>query len=88
MSIHYLAHFGFELPLSDLRPEDQRHGSGTCPITVDKEPETPEEFKEIARTIGKQGGYSRVAISFLQPTEELVSEAGVILDWMSKPHAK
>lgn len=88
MSFNYLAHFGFELPLTELRPEDQRHGSGTCPITVDKEPETAEEYKEIARTIGKQGGYSRVAITFLQPTVELVTDAGTILDWMAKPHAE
>lgn len=82
MSYNYLAHFGFELPLTEIRPEDQRHGTGSIPIQVDKEPETAEEFLEIARHIGKQGGYSKVAITFLQPTDTLIDDSATILDGM------
>lgn len=80
MSYNYLAHFGFELPLTELRPEDQRHGTGSIPINVDKEPETAEEFLEIARYIGKQGGYSKVAITFLQPTDKFIDDSSTILE--------
>lgn len=80
MSHNYIAHFGFELPLTELRPADQRHGTGSIPINVDKVPESAEEFKEIARYIGKKGGYSRVAITFLQPTEDFVDDTTTLLE--------
>lgn len=81
MSHNYLVNFSFAHPKSDLRPEAQRWGHGSMPINTDKVPETEEDFKEIARTIGKQGGYERVAINLpLQPTDKFVEDRGEILE--------
>lgn len=45
--------FEYETLGSESLPEDQRKGIGAVDVTVDKLPETEEEFREIARTIGK-----------------------------------
>jgi hypothetical protein len=79
-SHNYLVHYQFAYPKSDLRPEDQRWGSGSIPINTDKAPETKEEFTEIARTIGKQGGYERVAITKIDPTDHFIEDSGEILE--------
>ena len=44
--------FEYEPIGSDSLPEDQRKGVGAVTVSVDKLPETVEEFREIARTIG------------------------------------
>lgn len=80
MSHNFLVHYSFSFPKSDLRPEDQRWGSGSIPINTDKEPKTDEEFMEIARHIGKLGGYERVAITKLDPTDHFVEDTGEILE--------
>lgn len=80
MSHNFLVHYSFAFPKSDLRPEDQRWGSGSIPINTDKVPESDEEFKEIARHIGKLGGYERVAITKLDPTDHFVEDTGEILE--------
>ena len=80
MSHNFLVHYSFSFPKSDLRPEDQRWGSGSIPINTDKVPETKEEFLEIARTIGKQGGYERVAITKIDPTDHFIEDKGEILE--------
>jgi len=77
---NWLVHYQFSFPKSDLRPEDQRWGTGTIPIQTDKVPETKEEFKEIARTIGKEGGYERVAITKLDVTDHFVEDKAEILE--------
>lgn len=77
---NFLVHFQFSYPKSDLRPEDQRWGTGSIPINTDKEPETKEEFMEIARTIGKQGGYERVAITKIDPTDHFIEDSGEVLE--------
>jgi hypothetical protein len=79
MSHNYLVHFQFAHPKSDLRPENQRWGSGSIPINTDKVPETDEEFMEIARHIGKLGGYERVAVTKLDPTDHFVDDSSEIL---------
>jgi len=80
MSHNFLVHYQFAFPKSDLRPEDQRWGSGSIPINTDKEPKTEEEFLEIARTIGHQGGYERVAITKIDPTDHFIEDTGEILE--------
>lgn len=80
MSHNFLVHYSFAFPVSDLRPEDQRWGSGSIPINTDKVPESKEEFLEIARTIGKQGGYERVAITKIDPTDHFIEDSGEILE--------
>lgn len=80
MSHNFLVHFSFAFPNSDLRPEDQRWGSGSIPINTDKKPETKEEFLEIARTIGKQGGYERVAITKIDPTDHFIEDTGEVFE--------
>ena len=80
MSHNFLVHYSFAHPKSDLRPEDQRWGSGSVPVNTDKVPETDEEFKEIARHIGKLGGYERVAITKLVPTDHFVDDSATVLE--------
>jgi len=79
-SHNYLVHFSFAFPQSDLRPEDQRWGNGSIPINTDKEPTTKEEFIEIARHIGKLGGYDTVAITKIDPTDHFIENTGEILE--------
>lgn len=79
MSHNFLVHFQFAHPKSDLRPENQRWGSGSIPINTDKVPETDEEFMEIARHIGKLGGYERVAVTKLDPTDHFVDDSSEVL---------
>lgn len=80
MSHNFLVHYQFAYPKSELRPEDQRWGNGSIPINTDKVPETDEEFMEIARTIGNQGGYDRVAITKIDPTDHFIEDSGEILE--------
>ena len=77
---NYLVHYAFAFPQSDLRPESQRWGTGSVPINTDKAPETDEEFKEIARHIGNLGGYERVAITKLEPTDRFVDDTAEVLE--------
>ena len=77
---NYLVHYQFAFPQSDLRPEDQRWGQGSISIQTDQEPKTAEEFKEIARVIGKTGGYERVAITRVEPTDHFIEDKGEILE--------
>lgn len=80
MSHNFLVHYSFAHPKSDLRPENQRWGSGSIPINTDKVPETEEEFLEVARVIGKTGGYERVAITKIEPTDHFVDDSAEILE--------
>jgi hypothetical protein len=79
MSHNYLVHYQFAYPKSDLRPEDQRWGNGSIPINTDKEPNSKEEYMEIARTIGHQGGYQTVAITKIDPTDHFIEDSGEVL---------
>jgi len=81
MSYNFLVNYNFAFPQSDIRPESQRWGNGSIPINTDKIPETEEEFKEIARHIGKLGGYERVALQLpLKQTDHFVDDSAEILE--------
>ena len=81
MSHNFLVHYNFAFPKSDIRPESQRWGTGSIPINTDKIPETDEEFQEIARHIGKLGGYERVAIQLpLKETDHFVDDSAEVLE--------
>lgn len=80
MSHNFLVHYQFAHPKSDLRPENQRWGSGSIPINTDKVPETEEEYIEIARHIGHLGGYERVAITKIDPTDHFVDNSSEVLE--------
>lgn len=78
---NFIVKYHFAHPVSDLRPEDQRFGTGSIPINTDKIPETEEEFMEIARYIGHLGGYERVAIEKpLKQTDHFVDDSNEILE--------
>jgi hypothetical protein len=77
---NFLVYYSFAFPKSDLRPENQRWGNGSIPIQTDKVPKTDEEFKEIAREIGKLGGYEIVVITKLMPTDSFIDDSGEILE--------
>ena len=70
LSNQYVVHYAFAYPESELRPADQRWGNGSIYIKTDKEPTTDEEFKEIARYIGKEGGYEAVGVLKVEAVEE------------------
>lgn len=53
-------------------------------IQTDKEPETVEEFKEIARHIGISNGYASVGITGIEPIESEITDEGEILLRMVK----
>lgn len=79
-SYNYLAHYSFAFPVSNLRPEDQRWGSGSIPINTDKPVVSDEEKLEVARYIGNLGGYERVALTSLDPTDHFIEDTGEILE--------
>lgn len=61
-NIELVALFDFERLNSEQYPEDERYGEGSIRISTDKEPETAEDFTEIAKAIFKKGGYAQVAV--------------------------
>jgi hypothetical protein len=79
-SYNFVVHYSFAFPESALRPDDQRWGNGSVPINTDKKPQTPEEFKEIARHIGKLGGYETVAITNIEATDTFIDDTATILE--------
>ena len=71
----YTVQYAYQVLGADAKPEDERWGFGRIPITTDVEPQTAEEFKEIARTIGLTGGYEKVVIqSINEPRNVTVAE--------------
>ena len=86
MSHHtYRVNYAFERADSETLPETQRWGFGYLDIHTDKEPKTHEEYQEILRTIGMQGGYKSVRLQTIsektednKPTSPFI--AGEILD--------
>lgn len=57
-----VALFDFERLNSEQYPEDERYGEGSIRISTDKEPETEEDFREIAKAIFRNGQYAAVAV--------------------------
>jgi hypothetical protein len=77
---NYIAHFAFERPDSDLRPEDQSHGVGEIHINTDEVPTTAEDFKEIARVVFQQGDYKTVAVTKLELLDNFIDDSSTILE--------
>lgn len=70
MSLNYTAHFKYEYSESALLPNEEPVGHGICQIDIERKPETTEEWREIAATIGRasQGAYKSVEILKLYET--------------------
>jgi hypothetical protein len=79
-SFNYVIQYAFEFPQSGLRPGDQSMGIGTIPINTDHEIETPEDLMEVAREIGKLGGYEKVGITSYERTDKFIEDTGEILE--------
>jgi hypothetical protein len=52
----------FEYVDSHLLPEGQKYGQGVMKIKLDHPPTTPEDHKEISKTIFATGKYDKVAV--------------------------
>ena len=71
--------YEYEALGSDFLPEDQRKGVGAVTVSVDKLPETVEEFREIARTIGtlrtpeKTEDYKSVNLLQIAVVDQIIS---------------
>lgn len=77
----WLVNYSFAYPKSNLRPDNQRWGNGSIAIQTDEIPETEEQFKEIAREIGRLGGYEVVAVQKpLKRTDHFVEDTGEVLE--------
>lgn len=70
MSLNYTAHYMFERLNSETLPEGEKYGQGVCPVSLEREPRTAEEFKEISATIGRAGGYAKCNVIRLLPAKE------------------
>ena len=79
-SYNYLVHFSFAHPQSSLRPASQRWGNGSIPINTDKPIESDEEVKEVARTIGRLGGYEVVAVTSYDLTDKFIDDSAEIIE--------
>jgi hypothetical protein len=79
-SFNYVIQYAFEFPESSLRPDEQSMGIGTIPINTDHAIETQEDLMEVAREIGKIGGYEKVGITDYQRTDHFVEDTGEILE--------
>jgi hypothetical protein len=47
---------------SENLPIDERYVEGSIKINTDREPETQEDFNEIAKAIGRNGDYASVGV--------------------------
>lgn len=79
-SFNYLVHYSFKFPESGLRPHDQSFGNGSIPINTDHAIESPEDLKEVAREIGKLGGYEMVGITGYDRTDKFIDDSAEILE--------
>lgn len=70
MSPTYYAHYAFQVADSEDKPEDERWGFGRVPIETEVEPTTDEDFKEIARTIGRKNGYDTVRLQHVTAVDD------------------
>ena len=72
---NYRVEYAFEHSDSEARPEHERYGFGVIVVNTDKEPETPDELKDIARFIGtmregtKTEDYKAVGILKIEETD-------------------
>lgn len=86
MAPNYSVQYAFEHSDSELRPEGNKYGFGVIVVNTDKHPETPEDMKEIARTIGKlrtpqkTEDYKAVGILNIEPTERTIDDSDTILE--------
>ena len=79
-SFNYLVQYSFKFPDSSFRSEDQMFGTGSIPINTDHAIETQEDEIEVARQIGKLGGYEMVAINSYSRTDHFIEDSGEILE--------
>jgi hypothetical protein len=79
-TFNYVIQYAFEFPESSLRTAEQSMGVGTIPINTDHAIETPEDLMEVAREIGRIGGYEKVGITDYQRTDHFVEDTGEILE--------
>lgn len=79
-TFNYMVQYSFAFPKSDLRPENQRWGQGSIPINTDKPIISDEEKMEVARYIGVEYGYERVAITKIESTDYFVEDRGEVLE--------
>lgn len=80
MSLNFTVRYAFSLPNADDKPENERWGYGTIPINTDKVPTTDEEKIEVARTVGLQGGYEKVVIIAIDPTNKFTDDSDEVLE--------
>lgn len=55
--------FSFERANSQWFTEENRYGEGSCKVWTEREPETQEDFTEIAKAIFDREKYSQVGIT-------------------------
>lgn len=60
-----------ENPEIGMEDEGKRWGEGQIDLLVERIPETPEEWQEISRMIGMNGGYHAVSINKLIPLDQI-----------------
>jgi hypothetical protein len=84
--INLLVSFEYETLGSESLPEDQRTGVGAVDVSVERLPETIEEFREIARTIGKlrtpekTEDYKSVNILQIAVLDKIIPDSGEVLE--------
>ena len=80
MSMNFVVNYAYQVLGAEAKPENERWGFGKMQINTDKVPETPEELKEVARTIGLEGQYEAVAIQSITPLEKHIDDGDVVLE--------
>lgn len=81
MSMNFVVNYAYKVLGADTKPEDERYGFGKVTVNTDKVPETPEELKEVARTIGLEcGPYEMVAIQTIEPLDKLIESGDVVIE--------
>lgn len=58
-----VALFAFKRLNAEEYPEDERYGEGSIKIVAEREPETQEDFTEIAKAIFQKGEFEEVAVT-------------------------
>lgn len=82
MSLNYTAHFKYTYADDALLPGEEPTGNGICQVEIEREPETPEEWREVSRTIFSKanGQYKAVEIVKLYIPELHAQSSGEVIE--------
>lgn len=78
--INIVVNYAYQTLGAAALEEDQKWGFGKMHMVSERWPETDEELKEVARTIGLEGKYEAVAIQTINPVDKLIDNSDIVIE--------